>query len=108
MVFCDIISKGGSCTKVLVANDFYMDTLMKADIFFFVTTIAVVVFLVLGSIALYYLISVLRNLRDATRNINHAMVKAEDEISEVKDRIVDSTIFNFLFAKKKKRKTSRE
>ena len=73
-----------------------MDTLMKANVFFFVTTIAVIVFSVLGIIALAYLIGILHDVRRATR-------KLEGEVDAIGHKISESFIFNMLFGKRKKK-----
>ena len=82
-----------------------MESILKADIFFFVTTIAVLVFLVLGSIATVHLIGILKNVKYATRKMNTAIDSAEEEIDVIKNRIAESFIFNFIFGKAKKKGT---
>ena len=52
-----------------------MDTLQKADVFFFLTSIAVVVVSVLLAIAFYYFIKILRDIKAITE-----MAKEEGEI----------------------------
>ena len=67
-----------------------MSSLMQSNIFFFVTTIVVVILGVLAAIALIYLIKILNGAK-----------KFEEKISE-------SAVLNFLFHKKKKKHTIEE
>ncbi|MEK7542650.1 MAG: hypothetical protein AAB524_03035 [Patescibacteria group bacterium] len=46
-----------------------MDTLLKADIFFFITTAAMVVIAITVLIALFFLIQILRDARHVSRRI---------------------------------------
>ncbi len=85
-----------------------MDTLIHADIFFFVTTIAVLVFLVLGSVAMVHLIGILNNVKYATRKMNTAIDNAQEEVDVLKSKIVESSIFSFIFGKQRKHKNSRK
>lgn len=82
-----------------------MNTLIHADIFFFVTTIAVIIFTILASIALYYLIGALKNFKRITKNLENRIDQAGDKISDeaeyIKNRLHESFIFNLIFAKKK-------
>jgi len=72
-----------------------MQTLIHADIFFFVTTIAVVIFMVISIIASYYFISMLKNLRDISAKLKHGVDMVEEGIEE-------SSLFRFFFGSKKK------
>lgn len=79
-----------------------MNTLIHADIFFFVATIAVIVFLLLGIIVSVYLIGILKNVKKATEKINNTIDDAEEEIDIIKHKIAESSLFNFVFSKKRK------
>lgn len=81
-----------------------MDTIVHADIFFFVTTIAVIICVILVSVMLFYLIGILRDVKKTTATINHKIEEAEEDIDNLKQKIAESAVFNFIFAKKKKRK----
>ena len=79
-----------------------MDTLIKADIFFFISSLGFVFLWILVAIFLFYLIR-------ATRTFSRIMNKVEENIDDVGDitkdmleEVQDSTVFNFLFKKKKK------
>jgi hypothetical protein len=81
-----------------------MDTLVKANIFFFVSTISTIVFLLLGSVAFYYLIKILKNVRDATDSLKEGIESASEEMHEITSHIKESVVFNLLFAKKRRKK----
>ena len=80
-----------------------MDTFMKADIFFFVTTIAVVTFLLLGSIVAFYVIKILRNVHRASQKLEEKIEAGSEQASALYHKIVESFLFNMLFGKKAKK-----
>lgn len=82
-----------------------MDTLMKADIFFFVTTIAVVAFFIMGSIAFYYLIGILRNVKRVSDKIGGTMDAANEHMHKLYHEIRESFLFNLILRKKHGGKT---
>lgn len=89
-----------------------MDTLIHADIFFFVTTIAVVLVSVAIIIVLGFVIKILNNVRkisDTIRNESGLLVEDVHELRTKmhRDKITAGGIFNFfrdLFARKSGRK----
>jgi uncharacterized membrane protein len=86
-----------------------METLVKADIFFFVTTIAVIILTVFLSICFYYLAGALRNLRDITQTLKEGVDRAEERVEEFIERIEDNAVFRFIFGSRRttKKKKSR-
>lgn len=85
-----------------------MDTLIHADIFFFVTTIAVVVALVLFAIFMYYLIQISRNFRDISDIFKKGVKNSSNQLNVLFKNIKDNPLFNFIFnSKKKKSKTKK-
>lgn len=76
---------------------------MKADIFFFVTTIAVGLFAMGALLVFFYIIRLLRSCRKLIITLEN---KAEDigtEAEELMERIEESFVFRLLFPKPKKR-----
>jgi hypothetical protein len=57
-----------------------MQTLVHADIFFFISTIALVVLSVLLSIGLYYAIGVLRDVKEVSAKLKKASVDIEKDL----------------------------
>ncbi|CAN5152525.1 hypothetical protein BH11PAT3_BH11PAT3_0710 [soil metagenome] len=80
---------------------------MKADIFFFVTTIAVVVVSIAVLASLYYVVGAFKRLEAYAVRIEENMKDASAEVKEMGEDIRDSFIYNFIF-KKKKRRSARE
>ncbi len=79
-------------------------SIIHADIFFFVTTVALIIFAVIGIIASWYIIATLRNIRDISRTLKHGVDNAEGRIEEICDDIEDSAAFRFIFGRKKQKR----
>lgn len=74
-----------------------MDTLAKADIFFFITSIAVVVLTVLISIVLYYFIRAGRTLHRLSEALQEKFAESNEFVAELKDRLESNPIFRLFF-----------
>ncbi len=77
---------------------------MKADIFFFVTTLAVVVVSAGFLFALYYIIGAIKRLEGYAERIEAKMVDATSEVKEMGEDMRDSFIYNLIFKKKKEKR----
>ncbi|MBI5817265.1 MAG: hypothetical protein HZB09_02455 [Candidatus Yonathbacteria bacterium] len=64
-----------------------MTEFIKADVFFFVTTIAVVVLTVVAVVFMVYLIGVMRNVRDISDLAKVQSKNISDDISELRANI---------------------
>jgi len=64
-----------------------MNEILNANIFFFVTTIAVVIFVILGIIALYYLILILKNAKDVSQRIEKGSEMIGEDIIELRKNV---------------------
>ncbi len=84
-----------------------METLIKADIFFFVTTISVVVLVSVLIVAGYYVVQILRNFRDVSTDIRKAVATASGDFEAIHEKITSSSLFSFMFGKKGKAKKSK-
>ncbi|MES2214143.1 MAG: hypothetical protein V4465_02005 [Patescibacteria group bacterium] len=85
-----------------------MDTLVHADIFFFVTTIAVVL-LTLGLLwGIFYVVGALKRLEVYVHTIAENTKDASEEVKEMGEDIRDSFLYQFLFKKKKKQKHGKQ
>ncbi|MBP6060842.1 MAG: hypothetical protein KA515_02495 [Candidatus Pacebacteria bacterium] len=80
-----------------------MDTLLHADIFFLITSIAVVFISVFMVVALYYFILPLRRLNKLIEKLEVNIQNAGEEVEEMVGQVRESFIFNLLFPRKKKR-----
>ena len=85
-----------------------MDTVMKADIFFFITSIAVVFLSIFVIIALYYLIRALKRFSKLSETLEDNIGDASEDIKEMTEQVKESFVFNMIFPKKRKRRTSKE
>lgn len=65
------------------------ESILKADIFFFVTTIAVVIMTVLWGIVLGYLIVMLRDLQKLARKASNEASKIIDDVSDLREGVRD-------------------
>lgn len=81
-----------------------MDTILQSQIFFFISSIGFVLLWILVAVFLFYLIR-------ATKSFSRIINKLEKDIDEIGDttkelieEIRNSTVFNFLFKKKRKHK----
>jgi len=83
-----------------------MNTLLQANIFFFIASMGTIIFIILGSIALFYLIHILKNVKEATDSLRGKIETASEQVEKMRQKISESLIFNLIFAKKpsKKRK----
>ena len=88
---------------------------MKADIFFFITTVAVVVFSLLGAVMLFYGIKIARDIQkiaEIARRESEEIIKDIDDVrGAFKQKVVSligilSSIS--LFRKKKRSKSKKE
>jgi len=64
-----------------------MDTLIHADVFFFVTTIAVIVVTALLAVALLYLIRVLRQVEGIGKEIKAETVLIREDIKNLRGSV---------------------
>lgn len=83
-----------------------MDTLIQANIFFFITSVAVIAvsfFVILLVIKLKKLITSLHGLVEKVKDAGDYV---SDETKDIVEDIKQSPIFRFLFPRRKKRSTS--
>ncbi len=92
-----------------------MDTLIHADIFFFVTTIAVVVVAFVFIVLLVYLIQVMRRIRDIADQVREETILFREDVHDLRDSVrlegfKIKSIFDFgaNFFKRKKTKKSKD
>jgi hypothetical protein len=74
----------------------HFDTLIHADIFFFISTIALVVIAIGMCIALFYVIGILRNTRDISESVKEESKEFVHDIHALRNGV-----------KKKNKKTQR-
>lgn len=81
-----------------------METVMKADIFFFISSIASVVLTVLLSVVLYYFIKAGRNLYNISEKLQDHFKESEEFVFDLKERLEGNMIFRLFFPPARKRK----
>ena len=74
-----------------------METVMKADIFFFISSIALVVLTVLLCIVLFYFIKAGKNLYQISEKLQDHFTESEEFVLELKERLEDNMIFRLFF-----------
>ena len=62
-----------------------MDTLVQADIFFFITTIAIVVVTIAILIALFFFIQILRDVRYTSKRIREETDKIVSDVGDLRE-----------------------
>jgi hypothetical protein len=77
---------------------------MKADIFFFISSIALVMLTLLLSIVLYYFIKAGRNLYNISEKLQNHFKESEEFVLDLKERLEDNMIFRLFFPPARKRK----
>lgn len=81
-----------------------METLMKSDIFFFVSTIESIFLTIAWLILLYYLITAGRNLHRLSEALKEKLDDSSEFLAELYERLEGNFIFRFLFPSRKNRK----
>jgi hypothetical protein len=69
-----------------------MDDLIHADIFFFVTTIAVVVVGIGLSVALYYAVGILRDVRAVVQKVRKASNELEQDFEDLRVGVKNESV----------------
>lgn len=64
-----------------------MDTLIKADIFFFITSVAVVVLLICGIAIFFYLFRIVRNIAEMSDRVKREIEETADDFSALRSRV---------------------
>ena len=81
-----------------------MNTLMKADIFFFIASLATAVLTILISCLLFYLIKAGKNLYRLSEVLKSEVKESEEFIEDLKERLENNFVFRFFFPPTRKKK----
>ena len=73
-----------------------METLVKADIFFFIATVAVVLVAILLACLLYRLIRVVRSVERITKNLEKGSGLISENISKLHNQLFGDGILSFV------------
>jgi hypothetical protein len=84
-----------------------METLVKADIFFFISSVATVVLAILISALLFYLIKAGKNLYMISEALKGDFKDSEEFVLELKERLENNIVFRIFFPPARKRRQSK-
>ncbi len=82
-----------------------MNSLLQADIFFFIASIATVILAIFAGIALWHISRVAKNIHQASDTIRDGVINIVSHVAETKDHfahVVEEIKNNFTGSKKKK------
>lgn len=77
-----------------------MESFIKSEIFFFVSSVSVIIITFIILIAGIYFIKIMINLSRMSKKLKGVVDNTEQDLSEIGDRVKNSSIFNFIFGKK--------
>jgi len=78
-----------------------MESILRSDIFFFITAIAVVVVTVFILVALFYFIRIMINFYKISKVLRNYTKETEMELREMGHHIRHSPLFTFIFGKER-------
>lgn len=64
-----------------------METLLKADIFFFITAISVIILTILLIASFYYILRILKNTKEVTDKVKKGSDVLAEDLSELRQNI---------------------
>ena len=85
-----------------------METILKSEIFFFISSISTVLLTVIFVIVGFYLIKIMKNFSHISEKLKETVDGAASSLEEVGDSIKDSRLFKFLFGNKRKSKEKKK
>ena len=81
-----------------------MEPVLKSDIFFFISSVGVVVITIILIVASYYLIKILRNVEEMSETLKEGVDDANTSIRNMKNKIETNRFLSFILGKNKKKK----
>jgi hypothetical protein len=78
-----------------------MNTLIHADVFFFISSIGFIILFALFVIALVYLIKLIRSLHRAIEMLKAKANSLEEDAEELLEDVRESVIFRLIFGRKR-------
>ena len=80
-----------------------MEPILKSDIFFFISSISVVVLTILISIGVFYLIKILRDFSKISETLKQTASDLGEKVKNMQEDISKIPIIGFLFKSKQKK-----
>lgn len=84
-----------------------MENLLHSEIFFFISSISFILLTILLSIAVFYIISILRDFKAVSKKIKSGADYAGEHVEELAKNLEESAIYKFIFGKKRKTKSKK-
>lgn len=81
-----------------------MDTLIESQIFFFISSIGFIILGIISLIILFYILRITRSFNRILKKLEKNIDSIGDSTKEILEEVRDSSIFHFLFKKKRKSK----
>lgn len=81
-----------------------MESILKSDIFFFITSISVVVLTLVLLVVLFYFIKIMRNFYKISNILKNYAEDADEELREIGEHVRNSRLFTFFFGKERSKK----
>lgn len=85
-----------------------MESILKSEIFFFISSIAVILITIVFIIVGFYLIKTMRNFSQISESLKKTVEGATSSLGEVGESIKESPLFVFFFGKKRKKKEGKK
>ncbi len=85
-----------------------MESILKSEIFFFISSVSVILITVIFIIVGFYLIKIMKNFSEISEKIKDTVNGATSSLEEVGENIKESLIFRFFFGKKRRSKESKK
>ncbi|MFA6355053.1 MAG: DUF948 domain-containing protein [Candidatus Paceibacterota bacterium] len=85
-----------------------MESILKSEIFFFISSISVILITSIFVIIGIYLIKMMRNFSKISDRLKETVDGATSSLTEVGDNIKESPLYIFFFGKKRKKKESKK
>lgn len=99
-----LISGGGFGDRLYTTG---MTEFLEANIFFFITSVAVVVFTIFLCVAMYFVIRILRSVKNITERIDEGSESIADDIKQLRQYVAQGSLISQiigLFVKSKRSK----
>ena len=85
-----------------------MDSLMKADIFFVIASIATILVTLFFCACMFYVLRAARTLANITESLKTKVADSEEYMNELAERLENNALFRFLFPPKRVKRQPRK
>ncbi|MFA6973840.1 MAG: hypothetical protein WC238_03845 [Parcubacteria group bacterium] len=85
-----------------------METIIKADIFFFISSVSSVILTILLCVVLFYFIKAGKNLYIISEKLQEHFKESEQFVFELKERLEDNMLFRLFFPPARNRRQAKK